>query len=223
MYIERYTESEMKEERQLLLREYNEEKFVTAEKIDNNQRRSRSALPLGSHEQFHRRVHPDRPRTQPHNLTTDSIPEGALFMSPVTKYQTNDLLLPKLGRNTTAVCPGPPQPPRVAFMDTTINVNSEEHDTTVQPCSNLLSFCHYCGRSSGIRLAWCLHCQNAVYCSQSCRQNHWDEGHKTECTDPNSLKTHKRCEYINEGHIGILMCFIYIRILSLTISGYMVK
>ena len=192
MYIEGYTGSGVKEEQQLLIREY-EEKTVTEERIvTNNQRRSRSALPLGSHEQFHHRVHPDRPQTHPHDLTTDSLPEEA-FVSPATKYQTNDFLLPKLARNTTAVCPGPPQPPKVAFMDTAVSVNPEEHNV-VLPCSHLLSFCHYCGRSSGIRLAWCLHCQNVVYCSQSCRQNHWDEGHKTECTDPNSLKTHRRCE-----------------------------
>ena len=167
-------------------REFNEEKTV------NNHHRSRSALPLGSHEQFHCRIHPDHNRTHPLDLTANSLPETQ-FMSPVNRYQTNDLLLPKLARkNTSAVCPGTPQPPKVAFMDTT-GINSEEKNFA-PPCLHLFSFCHYCGRSSGVRLAWCLHCQNAIYCSQSCRQSHWDEGHKTECIDPNSIKSHRKCK-----------------------------
>ena len=196
-HVEGYSENGMREEQQLQMREFFEERIV------NNQRRSKSALPLGNHEQFHRRIHPDHPQTRPFDLTTDSFPEAA-FMSPMNRYQPNDLLLPKLARNTTAVCPGPPQPPKVAFMDTTVGANSDEHNI-ILPCSHLLSFCHYCGRSSGIRLAWCLHCQNTVYCSQSCRQSHWDEGHKTECTDPNSFKTHKRCEYQLNPYKGILL------------------
>lgn len=158
-----------------------------------NHRRSRSALPLGSHEQFHLRIHPDQTRNHPLDLTSDSLPEGP-FMSLANRHQTTDSLLPKLTRkNTTAVCPGAPQPPKVAFIDATGN-NLDEQNFTPPPCLHLYSFCHYCGRSSGIRLAWCLNCQNAVYCSQSCRQSHWDEGHKTECTDPTNFKTQKRCE-----------------------------
>ena len=172
-------------EEQLHMREYNE-------KIVNNRHRSRSA-PLGSHELFHRRVHPDHTRTRPCDVTSDSLPEGS-FMLPVNRYQATDLLLPKLARSTPPTSLEAPQPPKVAFVDTTMGIGLEENNTT-PPCPHLLSFCHYCGRSSGIRLAWCLHCQNAVYCSQSCRQSHWDEGHKTECSDPNSFKTHKRCEY----------------------------
>lgn len=186
--LEGYPGNGIREEQQLQLKEYYEEKFV-----NNHDHRSRSALPLGSHEQFHRRVHPEHTRTRTCDLTTESLTEGA-FVSPVNKTD----LLPKLARNTTAVCPGAPQPPKVAFIDTTITgIKLDDHSIT-PPCSHLFSFCHYCGRSSGIRLAWCLHCQNVVYCSQSCRQNHWDEGHKTECTDP---KMHKRCEYNEYIHI----------------------
>lgn len=184
VYTEGYSENsfkrEINKEQQLQLREYNEEKVVS------NHHRAKSALPLGSHELFHRRVHPDQTRARPH--TADPLPDGP-FMSPTNRHDIHQVL-PKLARNT--VCPGPPQPPKVAFMDTT-GVSSEQHNM-VTPCSHLFSFCHYCGRSSGVRLAWCLHCRNAVYCSQSCRQSHWDEGHKTECTNPNILKMNKRCE-----------------------------
>lgn len=183
-----YSGNGLREEQQLYMREYYEEKTV------NSRHRSRSA-PLGSHELFHRRVHPDHTRIRPCDVTSDSLPEGS-FMSPVNRYQTTDLLLPKLARTTPPTSLGAPQPPKVAFVDTTTGIKLEENTNTPPPCTHLFSFCHYCGRSSGIRLAWCLHCQNAVYCSQSCRQSHWDEGHKTECTDPNSFKTHKRCEYI---------------------------
>jgi len=188
VHVEGYSENGFKREineEQLQLREYNEEKVVS------NHHRTRSALPLGSHELFHRRVHPDQTRTRPH--TADSLPDGP-FMSPTNRHQTHDIhqVLPKLARNTATMSPGPPQPPKVAFLDAT-GISSEQHNI-VAPCLHLFSFCHYCGRSSGVRLAWCLHCRNAIYCSQSCRQSHWDEGHKTECTDPNILKMHKRCE-----------------------------
>lgn len=180
---ERYLGNGVRQEQQLQIREFNEEL------ADGHHRRSRSALPLGSHELFHRRVHPDQARTCPYDFTSDSLPEGT-FISPVNR--TNDLL-PKLARNMTTVYPGTPQPPKVAFTDT-VGINLEEYNAT-PPSPHLFSFCHYCGRSSGIRLTQCPHCQNAVYCSQSCRQSHWDEGHKAECIDPNSFnKSHKRCE-----------------------------
>ena len=160
----------------------------------NNHHRSRSA-PLGNHELFHRRIHPDHDRTHP----CDPLPDE-LFTSPVNRHQPTDSLLPKLAKNMIPTSPGAPQPPKVAFVDTTAAMNSEETNIT-PPCLHLFSFCHYCGRSSGIRLAFCLHCQNAVYCSQSCRQSHWDEGHKTECTDMNSFKARRKCEYIDKHTI----------------------
>ena len=183
LYIGGYSGNGVRGEQQLQIREYNE-------KIINNHHRSRSA-PLGNHELFHHRIHPDHP--------CDSLPDES-FMSPVNRYQTTDFLLPKLAKNMIPTSPGAPQPPKVAFVDTTTGMNSEENNAT-PTCLNLFSFCHYCGRSSGIRLAWCLNCQNTVYCSQSCRQSHWDEGHKTECTDLNSFKTHRKCEYIDKHAI----------------------
>jgi len=162
---------------------------------DTSHRRARSAIPLGSHERFHCRIHPDKLTSL--DTGTKSLTERTFMVAlKSATNSTDNNLLPKLAShtNTVAALPGSLQPPpKVAFLDTA--GETEKCQVRPPPCSHLYSFCHYCGRSSGVQLTWCLQCHKAVYCSKSCRQNHWEEGHNTECINPNTSTVRKRCKY----------------------------
>jgi len=201
--IEVFLANVMKEEQQLvqMTEHYKDQTKNT------NHRRARSAVPLGSHERFHCRIHPDK--SPSHVTGTKSLTERTFMvdLKPVTNTPDNKLL-PKLASNinTVAAFPGSLQPPpKVAFVD--ITGEAEGCQVTPPPCSHLYSFCHYCGRSSGVQLTWCLQCHKTVYCSKSCRQNHWEDGHSTECIDPNTSSVRRRCKY-SYIHICLYVCML---------------
>jgi len=184
--IEVFLVNVMKEEHLIQMTEHYEDQTM-----DNN-RRARSAIPLGSHERFHRRIHSDKSASL--DTGTKSLTEKTFMVDLKSSTNNSDnKLLPKLASTAAAFPSSTQPPPKVAFLDRA--GETEKCQVTLPPCLHLYSFCHYCGRSSDVQLTWCFQCHKAVYCSKSCRQNHWDEGHSTECIDPNTSSVRKRCKY----------------------------